>query len=359
MITVVYPYRDRDLRRIENSLESLVSQTNTDFTVLFIDYGSKLEMAKQVEILVSKYDFATYYYAYNVYQPWNKSKALNFALNLAKTPYFFVADIDMIFHPEFINTSFNLIKTFSNVYFKVGFLSKEESIKQKKFEDYKIKFESTNEATGISLFNTNDLRSLNGFDENYHFWGAEDTDVHVRLKHAKKDIHFYSDQVLMLHQWHVNYVNSEQKALTAKLHIKGIVQRNHDYLKQVRVSGKIKANDHEIGKVIDKTAFNKIIEYDKPIIISNKKTEFDNWFYNVLCSNELKINIHVVFKEAPFFKSKKYTLKKMLGKNIPEYITLKTINDNVLSYVVSNLHTYNYVYKISDDLKSIMLKILV
>lgn len=357
MITIVYPYRNRDLNRIENSLNSLKAQSNSSFEVCFVDYGSDLKIAETVKQLVVRYDFASYHYAYNQYQPWNKSKALNYALNRTKTPYFFVADVDMVFHPEFVQTALVLTKTNNNNYFKVGFLSKTESQKQKKFEDYTIKFESTNGATGLSLFNTNDLKEINGFDEYYHFWGAEDTDVHLRLQNNGKTMCFYENELLILHQWHQTYRQSELDYLTNSLQVKGIVQQNQYYLAQVKKQKRVFANNEAIGQLMDKKTFDELKNMTEPILILNDKAVFNAWFFGVLCN--LKSNQYCVFKVDPFHKSLKYFFKKTLGKKVPEYYTLKEINDKLLSYITAALHDKPYIYRVSEDLSSITLKIMV
>ena len=60
MITIIYPYRNRELARIKRSLDSLQHQDNLDFKVLFVDYGSTIPFADSVKDLVLSYSFATY-----------------------------------------------------------------------------------------------------------------------------------------------------------------------------------------------------------------------------------------------------------------------------------------------------------
>ena len=56
----------------------------------------------------------------------------------------------------------------------MGFLSEEERNKNKYFEDYIIKFLSSHEETSLSLLPSEKLKEIQGFDEFFHFWGAED-----------------------------------------------------------------------------------------------------------------------------------------------------------------------------------------
>ncbi len=53
MITILYPYRNRDLERIKRSLDSLVVQTDQRFKVLFVDYGSTPKQASLVKQLIN------------------------------------------------------------------------------------------------------------------------------------------------------------------------------------------------------------------------------------------------------------------------------------------------------------------
>jgi hypothetical protein len=325
--------------------------------VYFVDYGTQPELAAQVKQLLESYGFATYCYGYNQHQPWNKCKALNHALNLTETPYFFVADVDVVFHPEFIQNTINLTKTHNNFYYKVGFLSETESKTEKPFNDYQVAFESTEGATGLSLFSTQDLKAINGFDEQYHFWGAEDTDVHERLKLAKKNVHFVNEGLFLLHQWHKTYRQKETQHLTQDLKVNGIVQLNHAYLKQTIELNRIKANQKQMGKLMDKAEFEALQNLENQLVIPNKKAEFDAWFYGVLC-NKNSNSISCIIKDDGFYKSSTYQLKKILNKKVPEYYTLKQINDRMLMLITSKYHTLPYIYQVSQDLKSIHFKML-
>ena len=80
-------------------------------------------------------------------------------LKHCKTPYFFVGDMDMIYHPNFVETLQKLTKNEEAIYFQVGFLNETESKKNIPFHDYVINFRSNEEATGMTLFNTKVLKS--------------------------------------------------------------------------------------------------------------------------------------------------------------------------------------------------------
>ena len=194
MLTLIYPYRNRNIERVKRSLDSLKCQTVSDFSVQFVDYGSELEISSAIETLLKNYAFVNYQYYPTQFQPWSKCIALNSVIKGLKEGFCFVADVDMIFHPEFIAKAISLQKENTSTYFKVGFLNAEETKLSKNYSDYKVDFESEEGATGLTMFPFAALQKLQGFDEFYHFWGAEDTDMHVRLRNDGQTVNFYDSE---------------------------------------------------------------------------------------------------------------------------------------------------------------------
>jgi cellulose synthase/poly-beta-1,6-N-acetylglucosamine synthase-like glycosyltransferase len=152
LITILYPYRSRDLERVKRSLDSLALQTDQRFKVLFVDYGSSPKQASQVEQLIISYSFANYIYTYTTFQPWSRAKALNVGLQQVTTDFVFTADIDMIFSPHLVSTLYEIKHIQKAIYFKVGFLSREESFLEKSFHEYTLSFTSGVGAQGLSFF---------------------------------------------------------------------------------------------------------------------------------------------------------------------------------------------------------------
>jgi glycosyltransferase involved in cell wall biosynthesis len=354
MITILYPYRNRELERIKRSLDSLAQQTNLDFKVIFVDYGSNIFMANQVAELIKKYSFVQYHYLDTFHQPWNKSKALNYAIKKTDSDFCFIADIDMIFHPEFIKLL--LVKSLNNTvtFFKVGFLSEYESLKILPFEDYKIKFHSNQEATGMSLLPIKNLKDIHGYDEFFHFWGAEDTDLHNRLCNAGCAINYYDEKTLMLHQWHPNYRQRETKTLNRELQIKEIVEINHRHLVNNLERNLSKVNLNSWGEVISKNDFDNLINL--PVTqIFNEVAVMDHFLFVELFRliSKEKISISILILEHPNCNSVKNKIKKRIGKKVPRYYSLKEINDQLLLHIISFYHHLPYIYHVSPDLKSI------
>ena len=352
MLSIIYPYRNRDLDRLRRSLDSLQDQSISKFEVFFVDYGSTPAVAKEVRKLCAAYSFVDYQYFPTQLQPWNKSRALNAVIKNLKTDFCFVADVDMIFHPEFIKKAIALQESEKTVYFQVGFLSKKDDpgkITLEKFGSYR---KSTAEATGLSMFPVKILKKLRGFDEFYHFWGAEDTDMHVRIINAGYEVEFYDEQVLLLHQWHASYRSTEKNVLTTGLQLKGIVQLNHQHLKNAIFNKTTVVNPDGWGEFISCEEADFLLNLPVSQNINNEKKQIDALLYGELpqCFDEtVKVKI-VLDPFQDFLKSK---IKKILGKKVPIYYSLKEINDVLLLHLIAFYRHLPYYYQVADDLKSI------
>ena len=250
MISIIYPYRNRDLKRVQRSFESLKNQSVQNFEVYFVDYGSEPKTSVKVQELCSDYPGIKYSNHATRFQPWNKAKALNSVIKSLETEFCFVADIDMIFHPEFVKMAISLQKPEQSVYFKVSFSESGDELDDIKPGDFGKFRRSDHNATGLTMFSVKALKSVNGFDEFYHLWGAEDTDIHVRLRNAGFKVNFWDQEILMLHQWHQSYRRSEVKILTKKFQIKDIVQLNHQHLKYAEKYGITTVNSDGWGKAM-------------------------------------------------------------------------------------------------------------
>lgn len=353
MISIIYPYRNRAVKSVKKSLESLVLQTNKKFEVYFVNYGSDEKHSTEIEALLENFPFVHYHFLYTQQQPWNKSKALNSVIKTLETDRFFVADVDMIFHPNFINITTQLAVN-KVWYFQVGFLSEEETNKTHTFENYNIKFASTFEATGLTLCSVKWAKEIMGFDEFYHFWGSEDTDFHVRLKHAGYNVSFYNETILLLHQWHDTYRLKEKLSLTKELQMSGIVQFNHHYLKRITEKKNTLANSENWGQIQTEQDYKNLLAAanNSAMVIGNACLDIDYFLFQELPN--LNIGIHAFkFIEINGFESLKKRIKNKIRKNKTSYYTLKEVNDKLLFHSINFYRDCPYNYKVSQDLKSI------
>lgn len=356
MITIIYPFRNRDLIRVENSFLSLKEQTCDRFEVQFVDYGSDHQTAEKTRRLCSQFSFVNYSYCYTEFQPWNKSRALNSVIKTLESGYCFVADVDIIFHPQFIEKAIQLQDGYRSTYFQVGFLSEGAKILPNHFSTGNYR-KSTREATGLSMFPVKLLQELRGFDEFYHFWGAEDTDMHVRLENAGYEVHFYDKEILLLHQWHLPYRSGEEKVLTENLQIKGIVQLNHQYLQNTRVIKRIHANPKTWGEVMNATQLKSLMNQPFTFKLDNDKKKVDALIYGQL-PQLLKGNFKVQIREQSISRSINFHLKRIAGKKAPEFYSLKEVNDLVLSHLISFYRDCPYIFKVNRKTGTIIFGII-
>ena len=354
MITLVLTYRNRDLRIVKNCLNSLELQSAKDFSVILVDYGSEAVFSNLLKELVIKYSFITLVTCPVQGQLWNKARAINIALKQTITPFFMVGDIDLIFHPNFIEKALQLKSKAQTLYFKIGFLSETESQKNSAFEEYKVKHYSSEEATGITLFHTNTLKEINGYDEFYNSWGAEDTDVHIRLRNQNKKVIFFEEEILLLHQWHPKDYRS--KASTSPFHTK-LEKINHFYLQITNATKRTIANlKFEWGKMpLDE-------DYAKLKNIPDCFIKIDSTDYKVASVmaqlnnfNSELVSIHVI--ETPKKVKYKNYLKKILGKKHQSYMGMEAINNLFLDEIIKNYRNLPYHFSFDREKKEI--KILI
>lgn len=334
-------YRNRDLQIVENCLSSLAEQTIKTFKVVLVDYGSVEDYKNKLSLLVSKYSFIELIQCQTEQQLWNKSRAINIALKQCDTPYFFVGDIDMMYHLNFIETLINLQSEKDIIYFQVGFLSKEESQQNKTFDDYRISFKSNDEATGMTLYNTNILKSINGYDEFYHGWGTEDTDVHIRLKHAGFNIKFYTKSIFMLHQWHPK--NYRTKNDIAPFH-SSLEQINHEYLKLKHQTKNVKANLKFPWGIYNNNDYNDLSKTDLSFNLTNKESEIKAFINNVLLVETNKF-VRVSISEDEAYKTLKEIVKGLFGKKTIQFLDMQIINNMLLETIINNLRDKPYKFQ--------------
>jgi hypothetical protein len=355
-LTIIYPYREREIERVKISLDSLLIQTNSNFQVLIVDYGSKKSHSIKIQELIKDYSFVTYQYSYNQYQPWSRAKAINIGLRIVETTHVFIADIDIIFRNDFIEKLSKFKNPESVTYFKVGFLTKQESGKKKPFEKYKIKHYSGVGAQGMSIFPLQIIKRIRGYDEFFNFWGAEDEDIHNRILSAGYKVNFHKDETFLLHRWHPSYRAMSKNKLTSDLQIENISVFNQEHLRSNKANKNVLVNDENWGQLTEEKSLVELQDEKTQKVLLNRKQDIEHFLY-VELPNLKNTILNVFIEEDNFKNSIKYKLKKIIGKKVPNYYTLKEINDLLLMHIISFYRNNNYIYKVSDNLKAIEFKI--
>lgn len=208
-ITIIYGFRNREIERVRRSLNSLKEQSNHNFKVIFVDYGSEEKVSALVKQLVVQYNFCTYVYNETRGMPWNRAHALNTGIKMATSELVFTADIDLIFTENFVLRATKLAKANTVLFFPVVYLTKEIDFSNiSRYTDLKV---SDQNARGLALLNLQDLKKIRGFDEFYCFWGHEDNDLELRLRLLGCESVFLDTERLLYHQWHTPMRKTKQE----------------------------------------------------------------------------------------------------------------------------------------------------
>ncbi|KAF2513559.1 glycosyltransferase [Flavobacterium foetidum] len=330
---------------MKKCLDSLKNQSNDWFDLFFVDYGSDKNYLVSLEELLHSYPKINFIGCCVSGQLWNKCRAINIALKECKTDFFFVGDIDMIYHPDFVKRLHELKNEKVVKYFQVGFLDKQESEKSRLFKEYKISFNSTDNATGMTLYPTELLKQINGFDEFYHGWGSEDTDVHVRLKNLGISVEYYDKEILMLHQWHAKVYRSVQNIAGFHTSLEKI---NARYLLQTQEFEKTRANlNFEWGVIPNHDDYMSLDNPNVFISITNERATVDALLRGTLVDLKNSI-VEIEINKAQEEKTKNL-IKKAIGKKYIEYYELQMINDLLLELIISSFRNAPYQYSISQN----------
>lgn len=340
-LTIVIPNRNRHVTTVKRTVDSIVVQLNGEIKVMVIDYGSEINYQKELKAYISTLDGVTLVLCPTQGQLWQKTRAINMALKQCDTPYFMVADMDMLFHPEFVTKIQKHLHPVEVTYFNVGILTEEESKLEKPFGDYQVKFYTNEGATGMTLFPTTILKEINGFDEFYHGWGSEDTDVHIRLRNHGIPVHFCEEECLLLHQWHPKFYRSKES--TTPYH-PTLERVNSEYSTLSRKHKKVKANlGKEWGLLPDEDAYAAL---QTPAHTVECVSTLDA--VTALCFqlsegvwNEV---IQMIIHPHPKEKETKTRVKKLLKKKTPLFISLEEANAKLLETLIKNHRNTPYTY---------------
>lgn len=339
MITLIITYRNRDLNIVKKCLDSLQLQKNKEFQLFLIDYGSDSNFSSELKILSQNYEFLKLLSYPVTGQLWNKSRAINIVLNKINSDYVFIGDIDMIYHENFISILYDNRNVNGAVYFKVGYLSELESKMNKEFTDYKINHYSNHEATGMTLYHREKLMSINGYDEYYHGWGSEDTDVHFRFINSGFEVKYFDSSILMLHQWHPKTYRSKDSL--APFH-SNLEQINSRYLLFTKKNKIIKSNTSNLFGL--EPEIEKYLQLENPsltIKITNEVNEIKS-FLNGSISNFKNCSVAFDFVQHPEYKSFKNKLKRKLNKKYLEFYSFEEINNLLIEKIIDKYRNNPY-----------------
>lgn len=201
-LSIVFGFRNRDLTRVERCLASLARQTAQDFEVLFVDYGSRPELARGAQLVVERYDFARYIYTETRGHPWNRAHAVNIGAKIATGTYLLTNDVDMVFVENYVEALLDAANPHREVHVSPYWLPRD-------FDDWahlaahRDAFkQATRAGRGICLLPRAVFQEIRGYDEYYRYYGVEDRDLSARLRLAGLQEHWLETEPAMFHQWH-------------------------------------------------------------------------------------------------------------------------------------------------------------
>lgn len=205
-LSLVFSYRNREVERVQRCLQSLENQSDKNFKVVFVDYGSTEEYKAPMEKVVRSFDFCHYQFSNTRKQFWSRSHALNTGVRLVDTPYYATTDIDLLFEPNFINEVRGRMREDAFLHGLVYFLEKEFSDYENLVKLDKSKLKLSQKGVhygGFQLAPTKIMHELRGFDEFYRIWGLEDVDLNKRLKSKGLEELWLDESISHTwHQWH-------------------------------------------------------------------------------------------------------------------------------------------------------------
>ncbi|WP_405223464.1 glycosyltransferase family 2 protein [Dokdonia sp. Asnod1-B02] len=338
-LTIVIPNRNRDLSTVRRSIASIVSQLDDGSRLVVVDYGSESSYQIALSNLLKTFDSVVLIVCATQGQLWNKSRCINMVLKSCTTSQFMVSDMDMIWHPNFSQEVASLLKQEKTIYFPVGFMSEGESEKDKSFNEFLIKGVSGAEATGITIFPTAHIKSIGGFDEFYHGWGGEDTDVHLRLQRGGYDVEFIKDSMYFKHQWHSKMYRSVKSKYPFAETLELI---NGQYLNRVKKGIAVKANHlGEVGGVPEPYDLNMPeVSID---VYATRDQVLSALYY---MDNYKGHRVFFKVRQHPERKDIVKKIKRKLKNKSINFISILEVNNIVLEWIVFKARNSYYDYKL-------------
>lgn len=248
-ISIVVGFKNREIERVKQFITTLKSQTNTNFELIFVDYGSDLELANKVEFYLQEIDFCTYVYHDSRGRSWSRSHALNIGGQLAKGNFLYFTDIDLLFHPNYIQHLNTIKQLDQHIYTRVYYLPEEFTSFDNLYTDnvyyYKQCEISHTSGKGILLCSKEVFCEIGGYDEYYCDWGIEDNDIYIRLVNSGYQENWTDNTIFpVYHAWHPPAENSiefpdkwlDDSAFYYTINQKNILRNKYGYGKLISIT---------------------------------------------------------------------------------------------------------------------------
>ncbi len=305
-ISIIFCYRNKEIQRVKNSLDSLNQQDSKSFNVVFVDYGSDDVYKEKIEALCKNYSFCKYIFIDTQGKLWNRAEALNYGVLNCANEYIFTADVDLVFKKSSVSVLLRNMEAGTAKFFSVGYLNEKDSKSIIVSNCEKLAFTKSEDfALGMVLLRKEEFEKVNGYNTFYSIWGIEDTDLKYRLEKAGIKAHF-EHAVEMLHQYHAP-ANSKDGSLPD-----GWVQYLKDYFDEVGKRGNEGKGLKELIYPLNRPAKSELLNTAVPIKkIVGRKLFVRHLLINDVC-NETENRLHYVFDLNKSEISAKSTASKLI-----------------------------------------------
>ena len=228
LLSIIIPFRQREIWRIENSLKSLRSQDRNSQIpipeIIVVDYSPIINDPALLECL-SKSD-ATYV-GYKTTNIWNRAHALNIGIRNASGYCILCTDTDIIFPKDFLQLVYDQFQINGENIFIIcsvrdipySLVSGPISI-EKEFDALLRESQQRGHLAtgGCQISRRRWLYKVRAYDQKFVWWGGEDDDMYYRAIMDGLKIIDLSDQTSFLHQWHPNVWHLAENRNNLHLH---------------------------------------------------------------------------------------------------------------------------------------------
>lgn len=193
MITVIYCIRDRDPKRLSNSIKSLKKVSSEKASFVVVDYGSSIEYAERIARICKEED-AKYVRTETQGLPWSRGNALNIGVVNSDTEFVATTDIDMIFESDILKISLEKYKPNTVIHCQSLLLPRSGLKTFGKWGD-------KSQLGGYMFLKKGDFLKVGGFDEEIKYWGHEDFEIENKLHNGGVET-IWLENCSMFHVWH-------------------------------------------------------------------------------------------------------------------------------------------------------------
>lgn len=213
-------------KRLKCSIDSVLANDHPEINIGICD--TSLHNLKSE---FDKYLKPAFNYVYHKRQgEYNKSFNINLAVKqLSTAEHIMVTDLDMVFSTSHISRCFSLVEKFPVITYATHSLNSE--FYSSDFNSL-LKRQGKHIPIGGGFFASRDaFLQLNGFDEEYYGWGAEDSDFYDRAEQLFQIKRPCSD-IQVIHLWHK--VNDKNKAINKVRNLRRYLERRA-FIKNMQV----------------------------------------------------------------------------------------------------------------------------